>query len=533
MSESQLSATTAPVASDSPGWIGKYAGYLAVALAVGLLWVPIVNHLRIDWSISTYYDYGWLIPILSLILLRYNLHELPVPAIPANPLPGILLYCLAVLGLALTFPILEANPDWRPLAWFLTFCGCVGSVAISWLKGGMPYVKRFAFVCFFPLLAVPWPRPLEVELIKYLSELNAIIAVEVLHWLVIEAERVGMVIFLADGPVAIDDACSGIRSFQSLLVTGFFIGEYLRFPLALRVITILVCLSLSMLINLLRIVSLAVFSGTSGLDVIDQWHDTAGFMAIIILSLTTIIIADKLMDFRKSDSETAKAPSPNKKCSNRSFFLLALLTAALFSVSAVATEAWFASAEKEKTKQPDWGVNFPTRMRAFTMVPMSEQAKADLRYNYATQASWQNPDGLKCNMFYIEWEPGRNSPQLARNHNPAICLRGTHFKLESRLDPVTFTLNGLELRFNSYLFRNQGIPVYIFDCVTDNFKITGRSNKIGDNSLSGRLGNVKNKKRHLGQQRLGISIHNAESASDAYSHLRKILQDAIQVHDSQ
>jgi hypothetical protein len=50
--------------------------------------------------------------------------------------------------------------------------------------------------------------------------------VEVLGWLGIPAMAHGNVIEVATGMVGIDEACSGIRSFQSSLMISLFFGEF-------------------------------------------------------------------------------------------------------------------------------------------------------------------------------------------------------------------------------------------------------------------------------------------------------------------
>jgi len=88
-----------------------------------------------------------------------------------------------------------------------------------------PWVRHFAFPVGFILVAVVWPWRIEKGLTQDLMQVVASLTVELLGWLDIPALQRGNLIELGTGTVGIDEACSGIRSFQATLMISLFLGE--------------------------------------------------------------------------------------------------------------------------------------------------------------------------------------------------------------------------------------------------------------------------------------------------------------------
>jgi hypothetical protein len=88
------------------------------------------------------------------------------------------------------------------------------------LAGGRSWVKHFAFPVALILVAVVWPYRIEKGLTQGLMRVVARLTVELLGWIDIPALERGNLIDLGSGTVGIDEACSGIRSFQSTLMAA-------------------------------------------------------------------------------------------------------------------------------------------------------------------------------------------------------------------------------------------------------------------------------------------------------------------------
>jgi exosortase len=177
----------------------------------------------------------------------------------------------------------EANPDWRLVSWALA----IEVVGITlWLARFTIHDSRFTIhdfvfpVCFF-LVAVPWPSLIEQPLIQGLTRADTSITTELLGWIGIPAMSHGNVIEVATGMVGIDEACSGIRSFQATLMISLFLGEFYSLSTSRRALCVFAGFALAVLFNLSRMSLLVWVAARKGINAIVSWHDPAGVTILV------------------------------------------------------------------------------------------------------------------------------------------------------------------------------------------------------------------------------------------------------------
>lgn len=302
-------------------------------LPLAWLWLVLINDLRGEWTVNPQYNYGWAVPFLCAFLMFKKLQvrsrfadaaptsNLRPPTLGRHPLRSslfVLLLALCALLYAPTRLVQEANPGWRLVSWplalevvALTLCGLRLALPGGGLNsncesrkqqaeiggrgaGGITqhaarltyFVSRLTFqdfifpVCYF-LVAVPWPTWLEQTLIQGLTRADASVSVELLGWLGIPAMPHGNVIEVATGLVGIDEACSGIRSFQATLMISLFLGEFCRLNFMRRAGLVLGGFTLSFLFNLARMTLLVWVAAHKGVTAIAAWHDPAGVTILV------------------------------------------------------------------------------------------------------------------------------------------------------------------------------------------------------------------------------------------------------------
>ena len=223
---------------------------LLLVFFLGLLWALLINHLRVEWSLNPQYGYGWGVPFLCLYLIWKKIQKSSVsgpeavggnqklesggkppegggrhPASRFSNFSFLLLLGCALLY-APTHLIEESNPEWRLVSWALALEVVGLTLLLIYFVLGAPWLRRLAFPIAFFLVAVPWPTVVEGPLIQGLTRADAGATVELLGWLGIPAMPHGNVIEVATGEVGIDEACSGIRSFQATLMLSLFLGEW-------------------------------------------------------------------------------------------------------------------------------------------------------------------------------------------------------------------------------------------------------------------------------------------------------------------
>jgi exosortase len=139
-----------------------------------------------------------------------------------------------------------------------------------YLAGGWSWVKHFAFPVCFILAAVQWHSRIAGPLTQGLMRLDATSTVEILGWLNIPALQRGNLIELATGTVGVNDACSGIRSFQSSFMAGLFLGELYLLRGRTRLWLLAGGLVLAFGLNVVRTLWLSYEASSSGLSALQK-----------------------------------------------------------------------------------------------------------------------------------------------------------------------------------------------------------------------------------------------------------------------
>ncbi len=277
-------------------------------LPLAFLWLVLINELRVEWTVNPQYAYGWAVPFLCVLLVWQSAKREAGSGKRSAPCalrlsPFALLFALCALLYAPTRLIEEANPGWRLVSWALALEVIGLTLLFIRLALGasplMPEVRSqkseagnqtsvlcppfsvFVFpVCFF-LVAVPWPSLVEQPLIQGLTRLDTSITTELLGWFGIAAMPHGNVIELATGVVGIDEACSGIRSFQATLMISLFLGELYQLSVLGRSALCFAGFALSFLFNLVRMSLVVWVAARKGQAAFASWHDPAGVTILV------------------------------------------------------------------------------------------------------------------------------------------------------------------------------------------------------------------------------------------------------------
>jgi len=268
------------------------------------------------------------------------------PVVPwsRSPVVPFLLFAFCFLLLPLRV-IYEINADWPLISWLYTLIVVVltlyalhladpASVSahqpstinsqravqpLAFSVKPSPWLRHFAFPVCFILVAVQWPYRLENLLTKGLMGVATSVTVELLGWLDIPAVQHGNLIELATGTVGVDEACSGIRSFQSTLMCALFLGELYLIRWRIRFLLVGVGLLAAFLLNVCRTSLLSWQAAKAGPDALHEWHDPAGFtiaiacffclwaIAVLIRNRST---AREKAESRKQKAEIAPADQP-------------------------------------------------------------------------------------------------------------------------------------------------------------------------------------------------------------------------------
>ena len=443
-----------------------------VVLPLGYLWFRLIDNLRLEWSTNPQYSYGLVVPLLviGLLLRRWqNMRGQRHATLAGNPWLAVLLCALLAFLYLPARLIEEATPEWRPIQWLLGIEIIGLTLYAVYLAGGKSWLRQGAFPIAFFLVAIPWPTLMEAPIIQGLSRLNASLVVEVLGVLNVPAIQHGNLIQVSTGTVGINDACSGIRSFQSSLMISLFLGEFYLFGWGRRLLLIPIGFMLAMLLNLCRASLLTWIAAKQGVQAIASYHDEAG-MTILLLCTAMLGAAAWLLNHGRVRSGPTnvtmveEVPSDEgAKAWNRIKRFGLILIVWLVTVE-VGAELWYRIRESQLKPGPSWSVNLPTDNPTFKELPLTTEEHDLLRFDQGLKGQWQEADGTGWQAFYFNWRPGRVAGYLAKRHTPDICITASGLKLLADPDLTVIKVNGVELPMRHYVFSSSSGPLQVYQC---------------------------------------------------------------------
>ena len=418
--------------------------------------------------------------------------------------------------------MIEATPDWRLAQWALAAEVIGLSLCAVHLAGGRPWLRHFAFPIAFILVAVPWPVKIEQSLIQALTELVSELTVGGLNLCAVPAIRHGSLIEISTGTVGIEEACSGVRSFQATLMAALFLGQLWNFQWPRRCVLIGAGVVFAFFCNVLRAMLLGFVAEKNGIPAIEKWHDPAGFT---ILGICFVGLLGLALILRPKTGRGLATPESHAAQALPGAFVVALAVWGLFA--AVGTEWWYRSAPPGTSAW--WRVEWPEMQPGFAEIPFVAKVR-EMQFDSGRQARWREDDGSQWTTFYFRWLPGLAiSRSFARWHNPDMCLTSAGFKRIAEYEPLVIRKNEIELVFRTYRFDIEGQKNFVFFCVWEDRKEPGPTRAIPEEwTTATHWHAVLQRKRNLGQQVLEVAISGIENERDARAAFERRIPALLQ-----
>jgi len=494
---------------------------VAVLLALfGLLnW-----HLLFFWQVNPQYSYGWLVPGLAIYLFLRGWESRPDPRTTSRWTRPALILCL--IALAPIWLVREATPDWSVVSWLLALTIVAALLLVIGRLGGTPWLIQFAFPVCFILSAVPWPQRIELALVQGLMRIVADVASEILNWIGIAAVATGNLVRLPSGSVAIDEACSGIRSLQAMLMIALFLGEFRALNFVRRTALVAFALCAAIFLNLARTTALVFAVTRWGKSAFDAWHVPAGR----ILFIAGLILLGGLAFLLKPASECRSQTGIPQPLGVKKLPPLVSVVILLWLAAIVGgTELWYASNEKRR-EHTTLEVVWPTTLPGYKELAVPEIVRQVLLSSSGRMAVWR--DGCQWSLATFRWHPGRTAPQSARVHRPDTCLRASGAVLERELEPVTIASGRANLRFKSYLFYLNGQPLFVFFTIWEEANLDVKSRAVNEDwSGWSRVQRAFARQRNLGQQSLEFILSGTQDYAEAVGMFKGRLPELVRCRD--
>ena len=505
----------------SRGWIAL------LALVLGFLWLILVQQLHVEWTVNAQYTYGWAVPVLCAFLFHRRWSDRPARQRPrAGPM-----FWLGSIGLALvllpTRWVQEANPEWRLVGWLLAVEAVGLTLLAVYAGGGRAWLQHFAFPIGYFLVAVPWPTVIEGPVVQGLMRTVVACTVELLGVLGVPALAHGNLVQVSTGVVGIEEACSGIRSFQASLMLSLFFGEFSRLTGLRRAGLVLAGFLLAFFFNIGRTLLLVWLAARDGLPALARWHDSAGVTILVACFLGLWLLSVRL---RSGGGAPPAAPESERQPASSTAlprFRAGLVAFAIWLVCVeVGVELWYRARERNLPDPVAWGITWPQDNRTFREIAVTDATRQYLRFDEAMDGGWREPDGTVWQMIYLRWNAGRVAPHLAKNHTPEICLTASGRKLISASPSRLIPVHGLPMPFRSYVVEQRGAPVHVFYCLWED-RVPGATFGPDPLGFRSRLRAALEGRRNLGQRSLEVVVWGLVDPAVAESALRRQLEKLL------
>jgi len=216
----------------------------------------------------------------------------------------------------------------------------------------------------------------------------------------------------------------------------------------------------------------------------EVWHDTAGILIMVIVLPSLMLLSHwmKPRGQRLMAIGAAQAPvfPPIPLWAGLSIL-------AWIGVTEAATELWCRSHEAHLIPNARWTVAWPAGSPQFSKGTVPERSLAILRCSNSENASWQDRDGNQWSAFFLRWEPGRNSAQLAKGHSPEICLPEAGTRLIDDLGQVPVKADGVEMQFRHETFESKGRLLHIFYSLWSDYGAPNEKSTVENGTQASRL----------------------------------------------
>lgn len=498
---------------------------LAFVLGLGGFWLLLCLQLSFEWSHNPQYQYGLSIPFIGayLVYLRYRDRPRPQP-------PQSLKYLLPVsllLGLCCLYPlviIFETNADWRLLIWSQALLIFGLTLLALWSAGAWPWVKHFSWAFVFFLCGVPWPSAVESILIQHLLHAVSAIAVEGLHLVGIPALQSGNIIQMAKGLVSMENACSGIRSFQSSLMLAYFLGELFRLRLFHRWVLFSLGPLSAVGFNVFRTFFVAVLVNAKGSAYANQWHGLASQLVFIACLGHLGLWALYFRRFTKGPTPKKLSPGPAFPLTLALPYAMGVFCASLFSL--VFARLWY---DAFPPALPYQGLAWHMQWDRLSPHPQLEavppSVKEALFYDQGAivRGNTSGIDWLAC---YFNWK-SLKAAQLAGFHGPELCLPALGWGQALEGPPLQWEQSGIQLVFRTFKFQTASKAIYVFFVQWDQsaYPYHQKSGRFRKDRL------LEAWQRHRSPRKTSLELVLAgpKSFAEAQKAVEKLLQEALVV----
>lgn len=167
---------------------------------------------------------------------------------------------------------------------------------------GMAHLRRLAFPLAFLLLMIPLPAIIFNQIAFPLQLLASRLGVSLLGMGAIPVLREGNVIVLANTTLEVAEACSGIRSLESLLTLAILYGYLNGYGAARRILLAVATIPIAIVANALRVAGAGVSASLYGPEAVEGFGHTLSGGLLFVTSMLMLVGLDRLLSMARRRS---------------------------------------------------------------------------------------------------------------------------------------------------------------------------------------------------------------------------------------
>jgi len=257
---------------------------LGLAGIILLLYLQTFMWLLESWLYDPFYSHGFLVPVISIIIIWSRRGELKNITLKRDPL-GVYIFTLGLILYAAGFL-------WK--SFFLS--GVSGIPLITGLIlhfYGRELMNKILFPVCFLIFMIPLPGLYGVSF--YLQHFTAISAAAISQALGAGVYANGLEIQVAGCQIIIGIPCSGLRSIISLLMVACVFVYLIRGSVQRKAIILFSALPIAIISNVIRVTLAILIADYFGCDAATTFfHDFSGIF-LFVISIIMLIIISKIL----------------------------------------------------------------------------------------------------------------------------------------------------------------------------------------------------------------------------------------------
>jgi exosortase A len=245
-----------------------------LGLLVVILYAPTFPMFIYDWSTDDNYSHGFLVPVIVGYLIWMKREELG----RLVPRPSWLGLVVLVAGLGV-YLVGTIGAEWflRRVSLIVVLGGVILAVY------GVAYLRVLLFPLGFLFFMVPLPAIVYTGIAFRLQLVVSRVSAVLISLAGVSVFQRGNILEVSTGPLAVEEACSGMRSIMALLALSALFA-YLRYRTPLKQWILVVCaLPVAVVTNILRVTVTGILAHHFGREMAEGvLHDSFGWIVFVV-----------------------------------------------------------------------------------------------------------------------------------------------------------------------------------------------------------------------------------------------------------